>query len=243
MNRTFTIGDIHGGLRALQRVLNLAGVTRNDRLIFLGDYVDGWSESAQVISFLEGLDAAMECVFLKGNHDELCESWLRDGTIDERWLEAERTSTQQSYSQFSPAEKLRHLAFLERMSYMFVDEANRLFIHAGFTNQRGPANERVKSYLTWDRSLWEMALALDPSIPPESSRYPKRLRLFHEIFVGHTPTLYQNETRPMQAGNVWNLDTGAAFTGALTIMDVETKECWQSDPVWKLYDGEKGRNK
>jgi serine/threonine protein phosphatase 1 len=47
---------------------------------------------------------------------------------------------------------------------------------------------------------------------------------------------------PINKANVWNLDTGAAFTGALTIMDVNTKEFWQSDPLPSLYTDEKGRN-
>ena len=43
MKKTFVIGDIHGGLKALIQVLERAEVTINDTLIFLGDYVDGWS--------------------------------------------------------------------------------------------------------------------------------------------------------------------------------------------------------
>ena len=52
MTRTLAIGDIHGGLRALEQILERAKVTQDDLLIFLGDYVDGWSESAQTVSFL-----------------------------------------------------------------------------------------------------------------------------------------------------------------------------------------------
>ena len=50
--RTLAIGDIHGGLRALQQVLQRAVVTTDDLLVFLGDYVDGWSESPEVLDFL-----------------------------------------------------------------------------------------------------------------------------------------------------------------------------------------------
>ena len=50
--RTFAIGDIHGGLKALIQLLNKLEIKQEDKLIFLGDYVDGWSESAQVIQFL-----------------------------------------------------------------------------------------------------------------------------------------------------------------------------------------------
>lgn len=47
-NRILVIGDIHGGLKAINQVFERAKVTTDDRLIFLGDYVDGWSESPQV---------------------------------------------------------------------------------------------------------------------------------------------------------------------------------------------------
>ena len=55
MTRTLVIGDIHGGLRALHQIMERAKVTANDKLIFLGDYVDGWSESPQVIEYLIAL--------------------------------------------------------------------------------------------------------------------------------------------------------------------------------------------
>ena len=48
MNRKLVIGDIHGGLKALHQVLDRAKVTSKDTLIFLGDFVDGWSESPAV---------------------------------------------------------------------------------------------------------------------------------------------------------------------------------------------------
>lgn len=46
----------------------------------------------------------------------------------------------------------------------------------------------------------------------------------------------------MHAINVWNLDTGAAFRGKLSCMDIKTKKVWQSDEVYTLYPTEKGRN-
>ncbi|CAA7196504.1 hypothetical protein CHRY9293_02584 [Chryseobacterium potabilaquae] len=55
MKRILVIGDIHGGLRALEQVFVRANVTNDDRLIFLGDYVDGWSESSKIIQFLKVL--------------------------------------------------------------------------------------------------------------------------------------------------------------------------------------------
>ena len=50
--RTLAIGDIHGGLKALEQLLERVEIKENDSFIFLGDYVDGWSDAAQVIQFL-----------------------------------------------------------------------------------------------------------------------------------------------------------------------------------------------
>ena len=52
MKRTLVIGDIHGGLTALKQVMERAAVSNEDKLVFLGDLVDGWSESAQVVDFV-----------------------------------------------------------------------------------------------------------------------------------------------------------------------------------------------
>jgi serine/threonine protein phosphatase 1 len=73
--------------------------------------------------------------------------------------------------------------------------------------------------------------------------FPKRLKLFQEIYIGHTPTTNYDVGIPMQGCNVWNIDTGAAFKGKLSLMDVDSKKFWQSDPVFSLYPGETGRNK
>ena len=84
--RNLVIGDIHGGLKALVQLLEQLKVKSGDKLVFLGDYVDGWSESAQVIQYLIELSNAVECVFIKGNHDVWCEDWLREGLANPVWL-------------------------------------------------------------------------------------------------------------------------------------------------------------
>ncbi len=243
MQKTFVIGDIHGGLKALVQVLESAGVSSNDTLIFLGDYVDGWSESAAVIDYVMQLSGRQPCIFIKGNHDEWCEDWLRTGQADKTWLFHGGVATVKSYAGIEAPVRLQHLQFFEKMKMFATDELQRLFIHAGFTSMHGPEKEFHSSNFSWDRTLWEMALTLDKKITPDSLLFPKRLKLFHEIYIGHTPTLYFNETIPMQGANVWNIDTGAAFTGKLTIMDIDTKQFWQSEPVKNLYPGEAGRNK
>ena len=66
---------------------------------------------------------------------------------------------------------------------------------------------------------------------------------YKTIFIGHTPTTYWNEkeeirngiivqkgnpiTTPIRAANIWNIDTGAAYGGNLTIMNIDTEEYFQ----------------
>lgn len=241
-NRTFVIGDIHGALKALLQIIKLINPQKEDKLVFLGDYVDGWSQSAQVIDYLIALDQTHNCIFIKGNHDGWCEDWLRGKPADETWLFHGGQATVESYQSLSADQRMIHLEFFERMPNYYVDEENRLFIHAGFTSMHGPGKEHNESSYSWDRTLWEMALAADHKIKKDSKYYPKRLLLFNEIYIGHTPTLYYDVVTPMQGCNVWNIDTGAAFYGKLSAMNVDTKEFWQSDIVQHLYPDEMGRN-
>ncbi|MCJ7933947.1 MAG: metallophosphoesterase [Chryseobacterium sp.] len=242
MSRTLVIGDIHGGFKALQQVFERAEVSVDDQLIFLGDYVDGWSESYRVIQFLIELSGKQKCIFIKGNHDAWCEDWLSSGTDPDVWLFNGGKSTVESYADYSLEKTHTHLEFFQRMKNYHVDHENRLFIHAGYSSMHGPEKEVYSSNYRWDRTLWETAVAMDKTLQKNSALYPKRLLLYNEIFIGHTPTLYLGIPYPANKANIWNMDTGAAFTGALSIMDVETKEFWQSDPLPSLYPNEKGRN-
>lgn len=244
MNKSFVIGDIHGGLRALHQVLERAEVSQSDTLIFLGDYVDGWSQSPQVIDFLIELSKKQKCVFIRGNHDDLLLDWLTGNTqnLDERmWFQHGGEATVIAYSNVGEADKRKHIEFLQSLQNYYIDNQNRLFIHAGFTNMKGVAYEYFPKLFYWDRTLWETALATDKRMSRNNPFYPKRLLLYKEIFIGHTPVTRIGQTVPIKKESVWNVDTGAAFQGPLTIVEVDTKEYWQSEPLPQLYPTEKGR--
>ena len=242
MKRTLVIGDVHGGLKALKEVFQNAEVTTEDTLIFLGDYVDGWSESPQTLDFLIQLNDIHNCIILRGNHDDLLLNWLNTNKTNEKWLMHGGKSSIKAYEQVSKSHKRVHARFIESMQNYHIDSKNRLFVHAGFANLHGPEYEFYSNTVYWDRTLWEMALAVDKDLKPDDPFYPKRLKLFSEIYIGHTPTNRYGKHTPMQAQNVFNLDTAAAYRGPLTIMDVDSKEIWQSTPVHQLYPGESGRN-
>jgi serine/threonine protein phosphatase 1 len=85
-HRTFAIGDIHGDLDQLLKVLKClpAGLDKDDTFVFLGDYVDRGPQSAQVVDFIRHLGdvTPAKVVTLRGNHED---AWLR--VIDEGWPE------------------------------------------------------------------------------------------------------------------------------------------------------------
>lgn len=240
--RTLVIGDIHAGVKAIPQVLKRAGAKQDDLLIFLGDYVDGWSEAVETIEYLQELQKQFRCVFLRGNHDELCCHWLETGEHNPIWLVNGGQATIDSYEKAGDQIKKAHIPFFKALKNYHLDSRNRLFLHAGFTNLKGVDYEYYSKTFYWDRTLWEMALSLDPGIPRDSIYYPKRLLHYEEIYIGHTPLSKIGKTTPHRAANVWNLDTAAAYKGPLTILDADTKDFWQSDPVHTLYPGENGRN-
>ncbi|NGX82841.1 metallophosphoesterase family protein [Aequorivita sp. KMM 9714] len=240
--RTVVIGDIHGGLKALKQLIEKANLPKDTKYIFLGDYVDGWSESAEVIEYLINFSQENKCILLRGNHDELLYNYLKTGEKNSMWLNQGGESTVKSYSGLSKTEKGIHIRFLENLTNYHIDSENRLFLHAGFMNLHGPQHEYHPHLVYWDRTLWEMACSLDTRIPMDDDRYPKRLKLFKEIFIGHTPVTRVGFDVPANFANVWNIDTGAAFKGKLSMLDIDSKEIWQSQAVHSLYPKESGRN-
>ena len=245
MSRTLVIGDIHGGLKALIQVLQKAEIKQNDILIFLGDYVDGWSESPSVLDFLIALSEQQKCIFIRGNHDELLLDWLEnrhENLKEELWFKHGGKATVDAYLNISTETKQKHITFLKSLRNYYLDAENRLFIHAGFTNMNGVSQEFFPKLMYWDRTLWEVALCLDENMDKNSPLYPKRLKIYSEIFIGHTPISKTEIVPPLYKNSVWNLDTGAAFLGVLTIMDCNSKVFWQSDKLRELYPNEIGRN-
>jgi serine/threonine protein phosphatase 1 len=66
----FVIGDIHGELIKLQKLLkNIFSVDENPTLIFIGDYLDKGEDPYGTMKYLGNLASTRDCVFLRGNHE------------------------------------------------------------------------------------------------------------------------------------------------------------------------------
>ena len=113
--RTLVIGDIHGGLKALEDVLNHVDPQPEDSFIFLGDYVDGWSQAAETVGFLINFDRHYSCHFLRGNHDDLCLQWLTEGVEYPLWLLSGGEATKNSYNGLGKETRKEHIRFLQSL--------------------------------------------------------------------------------------------------------------------------------
>ncbi len=79
----FAISDIHGHLGALERALERIDLSGANRLILLGDYIDGGPESGQVLRRvfeLQKTHGPEKVVALRGNHEEMLLEWLNTYT-------------------------------------------------------------------------------------------------------------------------------------------------------------------
>ena len=187
--RVLVIGDIHSGLRGLEQVLQKAEVTPKDTLIFLGDYVDGWSTAVETIDFLLTLKKTHNCIFIRGNHDELCYDWLKEKKDNPIWFQHGGEATMKSYEKVSAETITEHLGFYENLKNYHLDSENRLFLHAGFTNLKGVEHEYFTKTFYWDRTLWELALSLNPDLKEDNEFYPSRLTHYKEaVSYTHPPS-------------------------------------------------------
>lgn len=225
--RTFVLGDLHGAYRALKQCFEKSDFdSQEDELIFLGDVSDGWSEVPECV---EELKKIRNLHLIKGNHDLWFIQWLEKGHQPEVWMIQGGQVTVQSYR---GREELAedHLEFLKKSRPFYIDPANRLFVHAGFSLDRPvELTDDPSSDYYWDRHLYRQSFRQE--IMPE---------IYPEIYIGHTPS-HGICQYPIKNHNVWLMDQGAGWNGYLSMMDVNTKEVYQSDNVITLYPDEPGR--
>ncbi|MBF0479968.1 MAG: metallophosphoesterase [Candidatus Omnitrophica bacterium] len=225
MMKTFAIGDIHGSYKALLQCLERSKFDyQKDRLIVLGDVCDGYPE---VKDCIDELLKIKHCDLVIGNHDMWALDWALWGAMPVIWTSQGGDRTMASYSG-GPMLKA-HIDFL-KSGQLWLESNSQLFVHAGI-NPDLPLVRQDPEVLVWDRDLLQKAW--------ESVKEKDTIKFggYEDIFIGHTTTQLYKTLLPMHVSNVWALDTGAGWSGKLTIMDVNSKKYWQSDLSMELYGG------
>lgn len=246
--RTLTIGDTHGALKSLKDVLQKCKYDpKNDRLIFLGDYVDGWGESAQLVDYLIEMKKENDnIIFVRGNHDVWAEDWFTSGVKPLVWTMNGGETTIDSYIETGLVGDKKHASFFYNLCNWFIDEDNRLYIHGGWAYREGSFPEsalyKVNAGINARECHWDRSLIAGAASASHGGKHNDNVfnatKDFKEVYIGHTAT---KDHLPIQLCNLWNIDSGCGWSGKLTAMDVDTKEYWQSDYSKNHYPNEKGR--
>ena len=225
--RAYAIGDIHGCLDLLDRLLEgieeeIAGrPNQKTSIVFLGDIVDRGPASAQVVERLRTYAPAGATVhFVMGNHEEvmlrvvggeteLLASWLRFGgaeTLRSYGVEPRGLASlpdEEILSRLRRAIPREHVDFLHGFADS-ISFGRYLFVHAGI-RPGIHLSEQSQSDLRWIREPF-----LDDSRD-------------HGFVVVHGHTITNQVD---VADNRIGIDTGAFCTGKLTALGIEGPERW-----------------
>ena len=207
--RLFAIGDIHGNPAELGALLDGLTLTAGDVVCFVGDYIDRGPDSKGVIDLLLAARQRTDIgwVFLKGNHEDMCLSFLgRSGNWGESWLANGGAAAVRSYGVDARAEPgvveaampESHLEFLERLE-RFHRWDGYLFVHAGI-RPGVPWEQQSDEDLFWIREEFLRR----PHGMPET------------IVFGHTPGRQVLVDLPYKIG----IDTGLVYGGVLTAIEL-----------------------
>lgn len=237
--RAYVIGDVHGCLDLLDRLLSEIADDHTVRgparglIVLLGDLIDRGPDSAGVLKRLRELDlAGFRVVGLAGNHEEVLLKILAgDPTEVGGWLRFGGAETLQSYGAdpaaldaLSPAAAQRRIAaivpaedrhFLEQFadSMRFGDY---FLVHAGI-RPGVPTDQQTLRDLRWIR---------EPFLTDTRD---------HGVVVVHGHTISE---KVEVLGSRIGIDTGAYATGRLTALGIEGDKRWLIDTVDGLHQGD-----
>lgn len=209
--RLLCVGDIHGCAAELERLMASVDPRPEDRLVFLGDYVDRGSASAETVTYLCALRRSLPAtIFLRGNHEEMFLDFLGlGGANKEAFFSNGGCQTLASYGlgklDRPPSGKAArasvpddHVAFLTRLELQYAADGFA-FVHAG-VRPGVPLEAQRREDLLWIR---EEFLLVDH-------------RLDETVVFGHTP--YREVW--FGASRKIGLDTGCVYGGRLSCLDL-----------------------
>lgn len=268
--KRFVIGDIHGNYKGLMQCLERSKFDyENDLLISLGDIADGYSYVYDCVEELLKIKNRID--IKGNHDDWFCswleteahpDNWKQggEGTLKSYtqklgfgygklnlggWAQVAPGSLTTEMSPSDIPETHRNF-WLNQKAY-HKDSENNFFVHGGFNRHYTIEEHGPNSHIFWwDRDLFYAALATGQAdrqgANPPNKNSLKFKEAFKNIFIGHTQVTYWGTTAPIFADIVINIDTGGGWhTGKVTIMNVDTKEYYQSDLAGDLYPGEQGR--
>ncbi len=203
---TYVIGDIHGCLTPLQRLLEKIHPRPQDQLIFIGDYIDRGPQSNEVVEHLLGLPQRR--IFLMGNHEKMLLDYLA-GEDQEIFLANGGEATLRSYGGDPDDIPDSHRAFFQSLRPMY-ETPDYLFVHAGIRPMVPLAEQSLRD-LVWIRQEFFQFMG----------HFPK------PVVFGHTPL-----RQVLLADDRIGIDTGCVYGGKLTAVRLPGRDVIQV-PGWR----------
>ncbi len=206
--RLIAIGDVHGRLAKLEDLLGQIQPRADDRLVFLGDYVDRGPDSYEVVERLIALRRELpRTVLLRGNHEAFLLALFREPVHGQRQVWLERDGGRATIASYQAAGQypIVHRDFFESLPLTFETE-RFFFCHAG-----------VRPRIALDRQREDDLLTIREPFLSSNANFGK------VVVHGHTVVAH-----PQVLTNRINLDTGAGEGGPLTALDLGAMSFWQA---------------
>jgi len=206
MGRIFAIGDIHGCISHLNKMMMQLDIdSRNDTLVFMGDYVDRGTDSKGVIDTIIEIRKSLKNVFcLIGNHEQMFLNYYREQKDEELFMQNGGLKTLVSYGFNQSGIKHlhvpdNHMEFCTNLQ-PYYETDSYIFVHAGL-RPGVPLVEQSVDDLIWIREEFINS----------SCDFGKVVVFGHTILSFTTPIINDNKI---------GIDTGAVFGGKLTCIEL-----------------------
>ena len=193
-NQIVAIGDIHGCSETLKLMWKNLEPFREYIHVFVGDYIDRGPDSKGVVDFLLKVRHERNCIFLRGNHEQM----LLDSIYYKRrdhWIMNGGKATLDSYDNVELAEEMPedHLEFYKN-TLIYYDTDHYFFVHAGAPPYQSIAQSikdpEAESYFLWGRDHLN---ALE-------------VKWEKTVIFGHTPRAF-----PIRKSKMIGIDTGCVY--------------------------------
>jgi len=136
-NRLFAVGDIHGCFNSFKKLIEREiQLTKSDKVVLLGDYIDRGSQSKEVIDYILDLkEKGIDIISLRGNHEQMLLDAFNEKELVSRWMLNGGNETLKSFGIGSIKQLgTNYIDFFGSLQFFFEFE-DYLFVHAGFNDE------------------------------------------------------------------------------------------------------------
>lgn len=201
----YVMSDIHGNIRAFNKIMNQIKLSDDDMLIVLGDIIDRGKAG---ITILQRLMSMKNVKVIMGNHEYLMLTYLKNPNEHNRflWYRNGGKVTEDAFNKLSKKKQQAIIEYLESLDYYInvaIDDKKYLLAHAAPPylykhHWRDFAN--IEEFIVWHRLGY--------------GDYD----FIEDVFIyGHTPTIdwavikNKKKTEIHKIQNAICIDCGAAY--------------------------------